>query len=200
MLEDFKTETVQPLATLIIPGTVAIAPYAVLAVQHNAFVGNLFEHHDVTFAGLILFTAVAVGFILEDIGAQVEAKIIDRTHSDAAEAERVWWLYLRTAFPCEPIGQRYLQTILLRFKFELSFGTSTVLALPGVFLLKVVDALPSWRVVGGIMALLVALCVYSLFEAVQSSRLLAKIRDHLTKGVIVANGPAGSHGDSASGV
>ena len=39
-----------------------------------------------------------------------------------------WYSYLRLAFRVEPVGQRYLRTLVLRLKFELNASLALVIA------------------------------------------------------------------------
>jgi hypothetical protein len=55
VLDSFKTDTLHPVATLVIPGTVAIAPYLLLAVRENEFAFSLF----VALPGILVLNAVS---------------------------------------------------------------------------------------------------------------------------------------------
>src|ERR1700733_7814336 len=77
---------------------------------------------------LLALACIAAGLLVEDIGSRIESRFLDKrlgtqpgfsTHSDE------WNQYLRLVFKAEPVGQRYLRAILLRFKFEL--GTAIAL-------------------------------------------------------------------------
>jgi len=118
----FTSEVFRPLVTLFIPGAIAISTW---------FVGLLWHFHEMrTLAynnhaevGLVLGLAVTfAGLVLEDMGARVEDWLdkrknkLDGTHRDN------WYAYLRTAFKADPIGRRYLRTLVLRLKFELGIA------------------------------------------------------------------------------
>ncbi|SRR6266851_835580 len=127
--------------------------------------------------------SIAAGLLVEDIGSRIESRFLDKrlgaqptfsTHSEE------WNQYLRLVFKTEPVGQRYLRAILLRFKFEL--GTSIALLSSSIGLLLTTLSLCkalTWFVV------FIAIAAYLIFvEARSSHRLLSKIRHEILKGAV----------------
>jgi hypothetical protein len=64
--------------------------------------------------------------VVESMGSYVEVYRIDRKRKDHEEMLKQWWLFLRTAWTEEPIGQRYLRRMLVTFKFELNVCVATL--------------------------------------------------------------------------
>ncbi len=181
----FKQEVFKPLATLVIPGTVALGPYVVHLMTVYKELPRFFEKHEITYLTVVVLAVIAVGFILEDLGSIVEADLWDRLRKESEKHNTIWYEYLRTSFKEEPIGQGYLRTIVLRMKFELSFGLSLIPMWVGVLALSTVDPFFSgyWRVY--LTILIVVLFTYLLWESYRSSHLLGRIREELAKGIIV---------------
>lgn len=133
---------------------------------------------------LLALGCIAAGLFVEDIGSRIESRCFDKWLSKqptfSAHAEE-WNRYLRLAFKIEPVGQRYLRTILLRFKFEL--GTAIALLSSGVGLL--LTTLPFWTAVTW-LAVLATLAAYLLLvEARCSHELLSEIRHEILQGALV---------------
>ncbi len=93
-----------------------------------------FHHTETTL--VLALASIAAGLLVEDIGSRIESRFLDKrlgaqpafsTHSEE------WNQYLRLVFKTEPVGQRYLRAILLRFKFEL--GASIALLSSSIGLL-----------------------------------------------------------------
>ena len=91
-----------------------------------------------TETGLILaLTSIAMGLLMEDIGSRMESRWFDKHltgKSGFSRHHEEWGRYLRLTFSTEPVGQRYLRTILLRFKFEVGTAVALLLSSPGLFL------------------------------------------------------------------
>ena len=69
---------------------------------------------------LLVLASIGAGLIVEDVGSRIESLYFDKRLARTAEFSThstEWFQYLRLAFRVEPIGQRYLRAILLRFKF-----------------------------------------------------------------------------------
>ena len=175
-------EVFRPFVTLILPGAAGLVPYVfVLARQGPGIVD--FAGTETTSAGLILFfAAAAIGLILEDLGSWLETRWDNRLKKSDSTHEEIWLKYLTLRYKTdeEPLGQHYLRTVLLRLKFELSFGIGLVFALPGVVWLGIDDALTrSGTFI--VVALLLLVALYLLRESWDSVKTLAKHRSNLVQ-------------------
>jgi hypothetical protein len=158
------------------------------------------RRYEVTFGTLAVLVALAAGFILEDVGSWIEL-LWDRLQDDRKANEEIWWRYLRTAFVVEPVGEGYLRTILLRMKFELSFGASLVPMLVGVLLLNRLSPFASGCHVLVFAAITVVIFAFVMEESCRSACLLAEIRRRLCEQIVVvgskdtnpASDQAGAH-------
>lgn len=128
----FTSEVFRPIVTLLIPGAIAVSSW---------FVGLLWcfpdfrilVHNNHTEVGLVLVAGMTfAGLVLEDMGARMETWF-DSWKEQADEKHRdCWYAYLRTAFKADPIGRRYLRTLVLRLKFELGTGFAMLSAGIGI--------------------------------------------------------------------
>ena len=77
---------------------------------------------------MFLLVVLTAGLIVEELGARIESHF-DQVVKHRAGYERhleEWFDYLRLAFEREPIGHRYLRTLVLRLKFELGMAVASV--------------------------------------------------------------------------
>jgi len=153
----FTSEVFRPLVTLLIPGAIAISTwFAALLWRFSDLRALVNRNH--TEAALILFLAMTfAGLVLEDLGAHVETEFDwIRDNQDNKYIDN-WYAYLRTAFKADPIGRRYVRTLVLRLKFELGVGFGMLSAAGGILWL--------WRIGlgGGPVAVGEILCALFAF-------------------------------------
>jgi hypothetical protein len=118
----FTSEVFRPLVTLLIPGAIAISTWFVALLWHFHDLRTLvFNNH--AEVGIVLVLAMTfAGLVLEDMGTRVETRFeLRRNKADGKHLDN-WYAYLRTAFKADPIGRRYLRTLVLRLKFELGIA------------------------------------------------------------------------------
>jgi hypothetical protein len=121
----------------------------------------------------MLLVIVTCGLITEDVGSRIES-LLDRRLAKIPGFERHredWFDYLRLAFKVEPVGHRYLRTLVLRLKFELGMAVASLPCAVGAFWLNC--SVP-WRT--GIFALAVGAGLYFFAEAKSSNRALSELR------------------------
>jgi hypothetical protein len=180
----FGSEVFRPLVTIVIPGAMAISVWFVVLLQKFTKLYDLAEANHTETTLLLALCSVAAGLLIEDVGSRFESRYLDRrlgARPEFSAHSEEWNQYLRLVFKIEPVGQRYLRAILLRFKFEL--GTAFALLSSGLGLLLTTltfcKAL-TWS------AALIATAAYLLFvEARSSHRLLSRIRHEILKGALL---------------
>jgi hypothetical protein len=128
----FTSEVFRPLVTLLIPGAIAISTWFVALLWHFQDLRNLvFNNH--AEVGIVLVLAMTfAGLILEDMGARVETLFDARRQRQGRKQFDDWYAYLRTAFKADPIGRRYVRTLVLRLKFELGIAFAMLSAGAGL--------------------------------------------------------------------
>jgi len=128
----FSSEVFRPLVTLLIPGSVAISTWFIaLLWQFPVLKKIVYDNHAET--GFVLaFAMTFAGMVLEDLGTRVEKRLDDERESKTGNHNATWFAYLRTAFVTDPIGRRYIRTLVLRLKFELGVGFVMISAAWGI--------------------------------------------------------------------
>jgi hypothetical protein len=178
----FNAEVFRPIATIAVPGSFAILPYVLIATHKYEGLILFWDKHEATFIVIITLIVIAVGLVLENLGSEIEARIWDPLCKKSNSCHDTnWYKYLRKAFAVEPIGQRYLRTIILRMKFELGFSVSLIPFWIGMIWLNCIKLNLSkntmiWASVG-----VAILFIYMLFASYCSSKLLGKLRAELIK-------------------
>lgn len=179
----FGSEVFRPLATIVIPGATAISVWFVALLQRYKVFRDLVAPNHTEAILVLILVSIAVGLLVEDVGSRVESRCFDKLivrKPEFVDHEKEWYEYLRLAFKIEPVGQRYLRTIVLRLKFELGTLVALALATPGLFLTDI-----SARTEVAIIVFIVLFWIYLLIEARASHELLHRIRHELIKGGIV---------------
>ncbi|MBC1191909.1 hypothetical protein PN434_20770 [Microcystis aeruginosa CS-558/01A06] len=183
--EFLSREIIRPLITLAIPGGVAIAPYVYL-LHSNDTVRGFWEQHEVAMIFFLLVISLAVGLLLEDIGAEIEKFYRDQFDPTGT----TWNSYLKKPAYSElkdletpPTGiyitetaKDYINSIVLRLKFELGMFIAILFAFPGLVWIWHLNCDPINYVWLVGLPLLLSLCGYLLYEALNSVELLHETR------------------------
>jgi hypothetical protein len=128
-------------------------------------------------------SAVAAGFVLEDMGARIEAKIWDPLiERDTKCQHDDWYGFLCYAPLTEPVGHRYLRTLTLRLKFELAFGIALVSLWFGSLWLDSLELLWRHNSVVLFSSITLASASYLLWESEETARALSDVRHLLLHG------------------
>jgi hypothetical protein len=177
----FTAEVYRTLATQIIPGLVAISTWLIVLCRWSIDFRGFIEHHSSEASVCIALAAIFFGQVCEDVGSDLEVRHCERCYPDENEREKreqEWWAYLRTAFQAEPVGQRYLRTLVLRLKFECNAPSGLVLGAFGLFFIADVSR---YLTIG--IAVIMLLFAYYLgwIEAPKTVRVLADVRRELLK-------------------
>ncbi|HUQ47254.1 MAG TPA: hypothetical protein VM053_03300 [Gemmatimonadaceae bacterium] len=132
---------------------------------------------------LVALSSIAAGFVLEDLGARIEAQIWDPLlERDSRCQHDDWHAFLRYAPDKEAVGHRYLRTLTLRFKFELSFGLALFFSWFGMIWLDSLKLLWAHDSVILFSAICLSTASYLLWESEETARALANIRHLLLHG------------------
>lgn len=124
----FTSEVFRPLVTLLIPGAIAVSTWFVGLLWHFAALRTLVRDNHTEVAFVLLLAMIFAGLVVEDIGARFESFLDSRRDAQDGKHLDNWYAYLRTAFKADPIGRRYLRTLVLRLKFELGIAFAMISA------------------------------------------------------------------------
>jgi hypothetical protein len=186
----FNTDFFRALTTLIIPGAIAVSTWTVQLVLTFKPLRNLVEQNHVETSFVVLVAVVFIGLVIEDVGARIE-DFLDR-RADARTKGRhkqEWYEYLKTAFVCEPIGRRYIRTLVTRLKFELGTAVGIVIADCGLLALWA-SGFSSCRLTVILLVLSLLVAAYLAFlEAPASHGLLATARTKMLEEIRIVKSP-----------
>jgi len=173
-----RGDAFRPFATIVAPGALGVAPFAVLLYAHNPPAGAFWDTHPIA-TGIGLFIgSLAAGLVFEDLGARVEGGIDWVLDKRDPHHLPTWKQYLLLVLSPEPIGQRYLRTLVFRLKFELAVLGSLPAQLVGWLLVLRAQDAPGSAVRACVIAGIVV-GVWFLFEAYDSAKTLGDLRGDL---------------------
>lgn len=130
-----KSEIFRPLATVVIPGLLAVAPSAaVLCIESNHLL-SFYKSQTTWFMVALVIVSTAVGMLMENIGSSIE-RGIDRCMDVEYQAghSEVWVAYLSCGV-VDNNGRRFLGSIVTRLKFINSMIPALVAFSVGMWLL-----------------------------------------------------------------
>jgi hypothetical protein len=182
----FTTEVFRPLVTLLVPGAVALSTWVVFITWRFPLVKDLMAEHSTESAVVLTLAVTFAGMVTEDFGSRIESwmdSAYDRYATPKNDHTRVWYDYLRCAFNADPIGRRYVRTLVLRLKFELGTACALAIAWIGLFWLADVGLTPTtfyklkWILLAG--------ALWELFEAYGTHKVLRNLRIELLKPITI---------------
>lgn len=183
----FTTDVFRPIATILIPGAIAISTWFIGLVWHFGAIRDLTSNHAET-SLVLLLAMIFGGMVVEDLGSTYEGQLDEiaknATHGEHGEE---WDQYLRLVFRDSPVGRRYLGTLVLRLKFELGIAFSMLSAALGLLWLLYLGLSQMTFVWNELIC--VGFIVWGLSEARKTHDLLAKTRHNLLKSVDVVAAP-----------
>ena len=184
MLKELKLDIDRIVLQLFIPGFFALLPYSIIFFRKFPDVNNYLSKSDGLTSALIILLAITTGLILEDFGSLIEKEVWDKMNrSKFPNMDLEWNNYLMLELPKESdlVAQRYLRTILIRMKFELSFSISLFIMIIGLTFLyheiHYVDSFCTFICVSVIFPFLLGL--YVLYESKTSSKLMIETRSKI---------------------
>lgn len=169
------------LIQILIPGLISIFPYFLLYLNfHPNAKSYLLQNQSVTITS-VSFLSLIAGMILENLSGRFEVLYLDKLNRKRdSDFDSIWENFLKITYEKgEPVGHRYLRSIILRMKFEISAGIALIPMFIGLLILNFYKPIFDywyWVVILLIIAPL-GFSAYLLFcEARSSSRVLANTR------------------------
>jgi hypothetical protein len=172
-----KAELFRPLTTVLVPGLLAIAPFTAIAFARFPKLEALLSS-SLGMSALLLFLGVLSGMLMEDFGSRIEL-FLWRCFSGTPERDEEWAKYLQLKTTDEIVGQRYLKTVHLRLKFELSMVPALIMFAAGGLWYNDLYGNISQRHIILATLIIINLVFYLLYEANSSIVLLADTRKHV---------------------
>jgi hypothetical protein len=174
----FTNEVFKPLVTLLIPGAIALSPYYVALLWKYPNLRDLVGKNHTETSWILVLVMLSLGLLIEDLGSQIETRFDDQADKSSRGSHmRNWYAYLRTAFIADPVGRRYIRTLVTHLKFELGLGCSMIFAAIGIVWLGFLGLSVAASAVLFVGAVLT--CWWAFWEAKQTHKLLASNRSNL---------------------
>jgi hypothetical protein len=180
----FQTDVFRPIVTLIIPGALATTTWFIALLWAFPTVKDLTLRNTTEASLILVLVMLAIGLICENIGSLVEDKLDGiANRSTQGRFMLIWNAYLRTAFVADPVGRRYLRTLVIRLKFELGMLAGLFIADLGLIWLGRVGLTLKmfWWLLGGSIPLM----FYFAWEAKGTHSRLAQTREEVIKAIRV---------------
>jgi hypothetical protein len=190
ILSGFGSEVFRPLVTFFLPGAISISSWVAAVLWGCDSIRKVAGPNRAETLGILVLLVVFFGLICDDLGSRLESGWLDERTTDGLPKEKHdenWYRYLRLAFSVEPVGHRYMRTLVLHLKFELGTAVAFVLATPGIWWLPLRY---SWRA-ALTMAAVVAV-PYLIFEGQSTHVVLRRLRLRMLDGVEAPSGPPAS--------
>lgn len=174
----FQSEVFHPIATLVVPGFFSLSTIAVAVWQRHPDIQKMAETHPGLATTVAILVVLTCGLTTEDLGARLEERFDKwlKKKPGYEQHREEWYAYLRIAFEKEPVGHRYLKTLVLRLKFELGMAIASMVSAGGALYLQM-PWLPRLMIAG--IALLAF--VFFAYEAKCSNQTLSELRRELLK-------------------
>jgi hypothetical protein len=180
----FRPEVLRPIVTVVVPGTIACGPFTLIAGYYMPVVEHFWTVHPTAFSVLLTLAVIAFGFMIDDIGSDIEYHFWDHflAKRDPQHKEN-WDRYLQLRLRDEIIGQRYLRVMLTQLKFELAMAPALAVFGCGIIWLNEIYQFFSWQAALCSAVVLIAAIVYFLFESWQTAGVLSRTRALIVKAV-----------------
>jgi hypothetical protein len=174
------------LIQLIIPGMVTLFPYLIIYFIYFPSNKDIILKYPSLFITPIVILSLIIGIFLENIGSIIEVNYYDKKNAKKYKNyTKTWEKFLMLNYNGkEPIGHRYIRNILIRMKFELSFGLSLIPFSVGLIIIDSHLVIFNSYLYKILCLILIPLIVssYLIFkEAYSSSKVLALTRKSLVK-------------------
>ncbi len=172
------------LIQLIIPGLAAFFPWAIIFLNSHHFERDFLFKNLTLLITILSILSLIVGIILENLGSIIEVHFYDKKNGiEFPNYMDIWKEFLCLNYAGnEPTGHRYLRNILLRMKFELSFGLGLVPMAIGLIVLDSQTLIFNSIIIKILFFYFFPLAssIYLIFiEARSSSKVLARTREIL---------------------
>lgn len=180
----FKDEVFRPIVTNIVPGAIAFGPWIAVIGYSIPGMWKFWDTHSTEAYVIVGVLVIAAGMLMEDLGALLEAKILDgRLKRKMKAFDEEWEQYLASDPDEQMVATRYLRSIVVRLKFELSMIPALLICAFGLFWVNRL-----YHVWGDAVFVIIAFAfligtLYLLYEAAQSTRNAYRVRTCICKAV-----------------
>lgn len=131
-----KNELFRPLAAIVLPGTLALVPFAIAFCNGMPDVLAFYKAQPTWFLTILVGAGIVLGMFLENIGSSIERGIDRCMELEYLPGHNaVWMAYLKCGVS-DSNGRRFLSATVTRLKFLNSFMPALVVLCSGLALLQ----------------------------------------------------------------
>ena len=167
------------------PGGIALIPFLGWALMQPS-VRDFVDKNAGVCLVLVGLAALTLGTLFDSMSSWIETEINDaclKQDEEFKDLQEVWHIYLRTAFSLQPIGTGYVAATVMMLKFELNCSVSLVFVAGECIWLLYLRVMPLGSALICLFACFV-LMAFLLYSSYQSSKVLARARKELLRGVV----------------
>jgi hypothetical protein len=180
LITGFSATIYPTLATQVIPGSLALSTWFMVAYQRLGQFTCLVDSKGAEATAGFVLAAALLGLVCEDLGSRWEVRCFNKQpEADRETQNSQWYAYLRTAFKTEPVGKRYLSSLVLRLKFDLNTPPALLIFAIGLLCSKT----PGPWIIGGCAAALAVAWWLACVEVPETVKLTARVRAELLKSI-----------------
>lgn len=174
-----KNEVFRPLAAVVLPGMLALAPFAVIAANGLPEIARFYGEQPNWFLVAFVATGTIVGLLLENVGSSIERGIDRCMENEFLPGHDAVWLAYLSCGTVDNNGRRFLAGIVTRLKFINSLMPALAfLGLGTIFLHIQNDNWASWKF-WSFQAALLILQVWLFRTSTELSEVASSTRYHL---------------------
>lgn len=172
-----KSEIFRPIVITLAPGMLALAPYFFVALHFHPNLLATLKEHEVPALAAAFALIVVVGYLLENVGSQVE-HLLWLTYQGPGDLDK-WHAYLLSKPDPNQLIGNYIGSIVLRMKLENSLIAALVVMWFGLTWLYRLSVVNEAGTYWSATVFLLLLFLYQLFESRSSGMLLRDLRAKL---------------------
>jgi hypothetical protein len=182
ILSTLKGEYARTLLLILIPGAIALEPFAIILYKFQRVQIPQLSDYIVLVAIIYVVTSIFVGFIIQDIASRIEIKLdkryCKRNSIKIEDFYEAFELYLFNKKEEDYIITHYYRSMLIRLRFELHTSASIIIMLFGSLIRVFIEKDFKIDYLSSIWFILICLSIifYLLFEAKEGVKLLYKLR------------------------
>lgn len=178
-LSALKNELFRPLAAVVMPGILAIAPFVVVLCNGIEEVFFFYEDQPSWFLAAVISAGTTFGLLLENVGSSIERGIdrcmdLEYLHG----SDQVWSAYLACG-TVDNNGRRFLGATVTRLKFLNSLMPALVVFGLGILSLQCQVAPWTWKAVAFFGAGLTLLLLWLFRMSTELSEIASNTRYYL---------------------
>jgi hypothetical protein len=178
-LSALKNEVFRPLAAVVMPGILAIAPFAIMMCNAMPEVLRFYEAQPTWFLVALAGAGTTFGLLLENVGSSIERGIDRCMDVEYMRGNDLVWAAYLSSGTIDNNGRRFLGTTVTRLKFINSLMPSAAVFALGIVALQVQVNPWNWNSVAWFLFALLLLLTWLFRTSTELSEVASNTRYYL---------------------